>query len=310
MSVPGRFPAGGIENAYSEGRTIISYQRDRFVPTEELSLPYWDDVSGTLRGYRVFTACRTVREKIFRLEDHLRRLYDSAAGIHMVPPMGQDALRDILMEAVRLNRERDPHADLLLNVIFSGGLQGCTMKQSGAGAHLYIAAQPLITPDAECYEKGVALATFAYQRMYPAVKLLNYVGAIIAHQLVVPRHDAYDVVFVCPEDGNTILEGSTFTVFFVDSDGVILTPPLDGKILDSITRRVVIEILGGKPEFRLRETPVRMGEVASFREAFIASTTRNVLSVTRLNDLIIGNGTPGPVTRSVHDVFEAYLRSY
>jgi len=251
-----------------------------------------------------------VRGKIFRLEDHLQRLYDSAAGIHMRPPMRKETLQDILMRIVQLNMEAAPHAELLLNVIFSGGLQGCTMKQADGGAHLYIAAQPLITPDAECYERGVALATFAYQRMYPAVKLLNYVGAIIAHQIIVPQYNAYDVIFVCPEDGETILEGSTFTVFFVDSEGTIFTPPLDGRILDSITRRVVVEILSGKPQFRLRETPVRLGEVASFREAFLASTTRNVLSVTRLNDRVIGDGSPGPVTRAVHDVFEDYMKSY
>ena len=77
---------------HREERTIISYQRDRFVPTKELSLPYWDDVSGTLRGYRVFTACRTLRGKIFRVDDHVGRLYDSADGIHMIPPVSQDEL--------------------------------------------------------------------------------------------------------------------------------------------------------------------------------------------------------------------------
>ena len=228
----------------------------------------------------------------------------------MHPPMGKDALRDILEKAVRLNMEQSPDTDLLMNVIFSGGLEGSTMKPVDTGAHLYIAAQPLIVPDAECYAKGVALATFPYQRMYPAVKLLNYVGAIIAHQLVVPQYDAYDVVFVCPDDADTILEGSTFTVFFVDSEGTILTPPLDGRILDSITRRVVLEILKDRPEFQLRESPVRLEEITSFREAFLASTTRNVLSVTKLNDLVIGDGCPGPVTQAVHDVFEEYVNSY
>lgn len=228
----------------------------------------------------------------------------------MRPPMGKDALRDILRKLVQLNTGADPGSDMLLNVIFSGGLEGCTMKQAAGGAHLYIAAQPLIRPDAACYERGVALATFAYQRMYPAVKLLNYVGAIIAHQMIVPQYHAYDVIFVCPEDRETILEGSTFTIFFVDSEGTIRTPPLDGRILDSITRRVVVEILRDKPQFRLRETPVRLGEVPSFREAFLASTSRNVLSVTRVDDLVIGDGSPGPVTRAVHDVFEEYMNSY
>ena len=294
----------------TEERTIISYQRDRFVPTEELSLPYWDDVSGTLRGYRVFTACRTIRGSIFRLDDHVERLYDSATGIHMVPSVSRDELQRILMETVRRNREADQSVELLLNVIFSGGLEGCTMKQSGKGAHLYVAAQELVAPPASCYEKGVTLATFCYQRMLPSVKLLNYVGAIIGNQTVVPAYDAFDVVFVCPEDGKTILEGSTFTVFFVDSVGDIVTPPLDGRILDSITRRVVIEVLKPHKEFRLRERPVRVDELPTFREAFLASTTRNVLAITRLNDTMIGDGAPGPITEAVSTIFEEYLKTY
>lgn len=305
-----RLPYDETVNPHAEEAKIISYQRDGFVPTEDLSLPYWDDVSGTLRGYRVFTACRTVKGKIFRLEDHLDRLYDSATGIYMIPPVPKDELQRILMQTVRRNMEANPDVELLLNVIFSGGLEGCTMKQSGKGAHLYVAAQELVPPAAECYEKGVTLATFTYQRMLPSVKLLNYVGAIIGNQTVVPAYDAFDVVFVCPEDGQTILEGSTFTVFFVDSAGDIVTPPLDGRILDSITRRVVIEVLKPCAEFRLKERPVRIDEAPELREAFLASTTRNVLPVTSLNDIPIGDGKPGPVTDAVKKLFAAYLDTY
>jgi branched-subunit amino acid aminotransferase/4-amino-4-deoxychorismate lyase len=290
--------------------SILSFQRDRFVPTTELTFPYWDDVSGTLRGYRVFTACRTVHGKIFRLEDHLNRLYDSAASIHMVPPMSKDELRGVLTETVSKNMQVNDTTDLLMNVIFSGGLEGCSMKQSDSGAHLYVAAQNLVPPAAEYYEKGVTLATFSYQRMLPSVKLLNYVGAIIGNQTVVPEYDAFDAIFVCPEDGQTILEGSTFTVFFVDSSGDVVTPPLDGRILDSITRRVVIEILSPLSEFRIKEEPVFVNQMPEFREAFLASTTRNVVPVTHLNTLAIGSGNPGPVTRAVAGIFEKYLDSY
>ena len=163
------------------------------MPTEELVFPYWDDIGGTIRGYRVFTACRTVRGKVFRLEDHLDRLYDSASAIYMTPPMPRDDLRLLVNELVVKNRELDDREELLLDIVFSGGLQGATLKKAPSGAHLYIIAQPLVPPTPESYQTGVALATFAHQRMYADIKLLNYVGAVLAHQTVVPQHTAYDV---------------------------------------------------------------------------------------------------------------------
>ena len=289
---------------------IISYQRDRFVKTEELCLPFLDDVSGTIRGYRIFTACRTVGGKIFRLEDHLDRLYNSAASIHMKPPMGREELRILLQELIDRNIQQGVNCDLLIDVVFSGGLEGNSMRQSGRGAHLYIAVQEMVPPSRECYEKGVALATFAHMRMYPDVKLLNYMGAIMAHHTVVPLHNAYDVIFIYPPDGRTILEGTTFTVFFVNSKGELVTPPLDGRILDSVTRRVVFEVINRHKDIKILEEDVHLDELSQFSESFMVSTTRNVLPVTRIDDKIVGSGKPGPVTLKITDMVEEYISKF
>jgi branched-chain amino acid aminotransferase len=244
------------------------------------------------------------------LEDHLDRLYNSAAGIHMTPPMSRDRLRPLLVEIVEKNLQAGYSDPLLVDVLFSGGLEGSTMKKSASGAHLYVAVQKMEPPPPELYQNGVGLAAFTHQRMLPDVKLLNYVGAILAHQLVVPQHDAYDVVFLCPTDGRTILEGSTFTVFFVDAEGVIRTPPLDGRILDSVTRRVVLEIIAKEPRLSLKEAPIGVDAVSSFAEAFLVSTTRNVLPVVRIDGTMIGNGSPGPVTQQLMRAFDDYIDSY
>jgi branched-chain amino acid aminotransferase len=279
------------------------------VPTAELTFPFADDVSGTIRGYRVFTACRTVNGKIFREEDHLDRLYNSAKEIYMRPPLSRGSLKSLLQEVVEKNLRESAGSDLLIEIVFSGGLAGVTMKQSGKGAHLYVAVQPLSIPGPEHYRNGVTLATFPHQRMCPHVKLLNYVGAIIGHQTVVPEHDAYDVMFIDPGDRRTILEGSTFTVFFVDRNGVVVTPPLDGRILDSVTRRVVLEILAPGDRVELRARPVLLDELKDMTEAFIASTTRSILPVTKIDDLTIGSGNPGPKTDTVKEIFQDYMQS-
>ncbi|MFH0824118.1 MAG: aminotransferase class IV [Pseudomonadota bacterium] len=275
-----------------------------------MTLPFLDDISGTIRGYRIFTACRTVNGKIFRLEDHLERLYQSAASIYMKPPMEAVELAALLSDLTAANLNKYPGVDLLLDIVFSGGLLGSTMQQSGNGAHLYVAVQELVPPPPEAYSNGVALATFPHQRPWADVKLLNYVGAILAHQTVVPANDAWDALFVDPADGRTLLEGSTFTVFFVDARGEVVTPPLDGRILHSITRRVTFEILLGQEWPVLRESPVTIDMLPSFAEAFLCSTTRNILPLNRIDRHVIGNGSPGPVTKHIMKLFDEYIRSY
>jgi branched-chain amino acid aminotransferase len=267
-------------------------------------------VSGTIRGYRIFTACRTVNGKIFRLNDHLERLYSSSEKIHMKPPMERDQLIPLLGDVVRKNQELDPEANFFIQIIFSGGLDGDSMKQSGRGAHLYVAVNPLKTPSEAQISAGVALATFAHQRLYPGVKLMNYIGAIVAHQTVAREKEAMDVLFVDPSDHETILEGSTFTIFFVDRLGKLVTPALDGRILDSVTRRVVMEIAAQRSEFETIERDVGIGELPEMKEAFIASTTRSVLPVNRIDRQRIGTGAPGPVTSLLMNLFRDYLDNH
>ena len=228
----------------------------------------------------------------------------------MKPPLDGNALRELLVEVVGRNRRMGIKDDLLIDVIFSGGLVGNKMLQSDEGAYLYVAVQKMEPPPAEFYEKGICLATFPHLRICPDVKLLHYVGAILAHQTVVPTYGAQDVLFLHPHDQQTILEGSTFTIFFVNSDREILTPPLDGSILDSITRRVLLELLGTSDTFKVHERPVLLTQIQSFAESFIASTTRNVVPVTRINNAIIGNGRPGVVTQSVMNTLQSYIASY
>ncbi|MGO8820002.1 MAG: aminotransferase class IV [Desulfomonilaceae bacterium] len=277
--------------------------------SEDLVFPYCDDISGTLRGYRIFTACGTVNGRIFRLEDHLNRLYDSAAQIYMQPPCSRAELTQILLDLVERNK-RVSSENQIIDIIFSGGLQGETMKQSGRGAHLYIVAQPMVTPPKEFYDNGVTLATFSHQRMLPGVKLLNYIGAVIAHQTVVPKYNAYDTLFICPRDNKSILEGSTFSVFFVLRGAEIVTPPMDGRILDSVTRRVILELLNLSKEITITEKPVTLDQFPDFEEAFLASTTRNVLPMVKLDDRVVGSGRPGPVTKKVMNILDEYVRSY
>ncbi len=278
--------------------------------TEKLTMPFWDDMSGVVRGYRIFTACRTINGKIFRLEDHLDRLYSSSNRIFMKPPMERDRITGLLQEVIDRNISVHPGTDFLVQIIFSGGLEGDSMKQSGKGAHLYIAVKNLNTPTKEQIQKGVALATFPHQRMYPGVKLMNYIGAIVAYHTTVVEHNAIDTLFLDPLDNSTILEGSTFSIFFVNKTGELITPPLDGRILDSVTRRVVLELSSNMPELSVHEDTIKISDLPEMEESFIASTTRSVLPVQRIDNQVIASGAPGPITKNLSNVFNEYMNHY
>ncbi len=275
-----------------------------------MALPFIDDIGGTIRGYRIFTACRTANGKLFRLEDHLDRLYQSAAAIYMPPPMERDHLAALLVEIVKKNLEENSCQDLVLDIIFSGGLKGASMKPSGKRAHLYVAVTEMIPPSPEYYGNGVGLATYIHQRVCPEVKLLNYIGAVLAHHTVVPQFDAFEALFLSPPDGAKVLEGSTFAIFFVNKKGELVTPPLDGTILDSVTRRVLLQLLSTRKDIQAREEVIPAKDIFSFPESFLISTTRNVLPVTRIDGRVIGDGKPGPVTKTIMRLLEDYVRSY
>ncbi len=83
----------------------------------------------------------------------------------MQPPMPRERLRELMAEIVGKNLQISDGKDLLIDIVFSGGLEAETMKQSGTGAHLYVSVQVLVQPRPELYETGVALASFPFQRM-------------------------------------------------------------------------------------------------------------------------------------------------
>src|SRR3989338_10127060 len=174
---------------------MLSYSNGTYVPTQELALPVASDPIGTFRGYRIFTAARTVRGKVFQLDDHLNRIFNSAAALYMELPHTKDELQRIVEETVSNNWE-ESGGDLLVEIMLSGGKAALKRIAPAGMADLYVIIFPLKLPPHEWYTNGVTLATFPFQRQFPEVKLLNYVGGVIAHQTVVKKFRADEALFV------------------------------------------------------------------------------------------------------------------
>ena len=288
-------------------KPIFSYANGEFVPSNDLSINVSRDMLGTFRGYRIFTSCRTLNNGIvFRLENHIERLIHSANILKMKLPHEAPALREIILRLVNKNSST---GDMLLQIMYSGGSPKPGTMVPNEPAHLYILASPLKSAPDIWYKDGISLASFIHQREWPEVKLLSYIGAMVANQTVVQHHNADDALFVSPLDNDTILEGTTFSIFAVDKCDHVFTPPLDGKILDGITRKVILD-LARTNHIQVAEQPIKLTTLHKIKEMFFASSTRNVVPVVRVDNQIIGNGRPGQLTSRMGALMQSYQESY
>jgi branched-subunit amino acid aminotransferase/4-amino-4-deoxychorismate lyase len=288
-------------------KTIYSYANGEYLLTDKVSINVSQDMLGTFRGYRIFTACRTLNNgNVFHLDDHIERLFYSAKIINMQLPHNPTALKEIILRLVKKNVAA---GDILLQIMYSGGAPTSGTLVPKGPAHLYILAFPLTIPSDKWYQNGITLASFVYQRQWPEVKLLSYVGGVVASQTVVKNYKADDALFVSPLDNQTILEGTTFSIFCVNEDDHLLTPPLDGRILDGITRKILID-LAQSNNLQLSETTITLNMLAEMKELFFVSSTKNIVPIIRVDRQLIGNGKPGQLTNYMGKLLNSYQKSY
>jgi branched-subunit amino acid aminotransferase/4-amino-4-deoxychorismate lyase len=253
-------------------KPIYSYDNGKFVLTNDLTINVSQDMLGTFRGYRIFTSCRTLNKgNVFRLDNHIERLLSSAQKLEMQLPHNAKKLREIILGLVTKNSLA---GDMLLQIMYSGGSPKPGTMVPNQPAHLYILASPLTPPPDLWYQDGISLASFVYQREWPEVKLLSYIGAVV-----------------------------------VDQHNHLLTPPLDGTILDGITRKVILDLAQAN-DIQVSEKPIMLSNLSAIKEMFFASSTRNVVPVVRVDKQIIGNGKPGYLTNHMGLLMKSYQDSY
>ncbi|HEV2812599.1 MAG TPA: aminotransferase class IV [Solirubrobacteraceae bacterium] len=225
-------------------------------------LPVTDE--GLLRGDGVFEVMRLYGGRPYALDEHLARMEGSAERLRL--PLDVDAIRadvDALLAAA------DP-GDARLRVLVT------------RGGHRVLLIEEQTEPEPSI---SLAVVEFAPPRLLDQIKSLSYAANMLATRLAKERgHD--EALLVTPH--GRVLEGPTSSFFYV-LDGRLWTPPIDDHILESITRRHVIELTGAQERVTARD------EIRSMTEAFLASTTREVQAVHAIEDHELERG--GPLTR-------------
>jgi branched-chain amino acid aminotransferase len=231
-------------------------------PAEQARIAVTDE--GLTRGDGGFEVLRLYGGRPFALDEHMARLANTCAGLRLA--FEEDVLR---AEIAALLEEAGPVESLLRVVLTRGGRRILTIEP--------------LPPRPETAR--VATVTYAPTRVLDGLKTLSYAANMLAGRLA--RERGFDeALFVTPH--GRVLEGPTWTFFWV-ADGALLTPPLEDRILASITRAYLIE------ECDAREEPCTLEDLAAAEEAFIASTVREVMPISVVDEFALP-AAPGPVT--------------
>ena len=283
----------------------IYYVNGAFVPASQATVAAGD--LGLVRGYGVFDVLRTYARQPFALRRHLERLERSAQQIDLPLPGSLERLEELVCETLARNAAVEPERDVTVRLIVTGGSSAGFLLPDGAPSLLILVA-PVREIPAERYTEGAALITADIPRFMPSVKSINYIPAILGQQRA-RAAGAVEALYCTPQgaDGSaddSVISECTTANFFVVADGRLITP--DQDVLAGITRNVTLELAADVTEVVLR--PIRYGELRSVDEAFITSTTKEIMPIVRVDNITIGSGRPGPLTARLRDLFQAYTR--
>lgn len=265
-----------------------------FYPEPDAKVSVFDH--GLLYGDGIFEGIRFYNGRVFKLDEHLDRLWDSARAIALTIPMTLDEMREATLETIRRNGLRDGYIRLL--VTRGKGNLGLSPDRCPKASVIIIAATIQLYPP-EAYERGMTVVTCATRRaspaaLSPAVKSLNYLNNIMAK--VEANLAKADEGLMLNEQGY-VAECTGDNVFIVKR-GEIYTPPIYAGSLRGITWQAVLDIAA---EFGLK---VNVQELTRYDlytadEFFLTGTAAEVIAAVKLDNRLIGDGKPGPVTNRI-----------
>jgi len=268
-----------------------TYVDGRFVPKEEASVSVYDH--GFLYGDGVFEGIRVYGGRVFKLDEHVRRLYESAKSILLEIPIPPEEMKRLILEAVRRNGLQDAYVRPI--VTRGRGDLGIDPRKCGRPTVVVIVDQIQLYPE-RAYREGLRMITATHRKspsdsLNPRIKSLNYLNQILARleanlagadEALMLNHEGY----VC--------ECSADNVFVVRS-GEVWTPPAHLGILRGVTRDAVLEIARdlGIPAF---ERTFTLHDVYTADEVFLTGTGAEIGPVVWVDGRVIGSGKPGPLT--------------
>jgi branched-chain amino acid aminotransferase len=260
---------------------------------------------GLLYGDGVFEGIRVYSGKVFRLREHIDRLYESARHIWLEIPLRRDQMIKAVEDTVRVNDKRDGYIRLI--VTRGAGSLGLDPRKTTDPQVIIIVDDIALYP-AEVYESGLEVVTAATIRNHPnalnpRIKSLNYLNNILA-KIEAIRAGCLEAIMLNP---NGEVAECTGDNIFVVKKGELRTPPPHAGILEGITRGAVLE-LARKANIPTHEMSLTRHDIYAADECFLTGTAAEVIAVVKCDGRVIGTGKPGPVTKQLREAFHRLAR--
>lgn len=261
---------------------------------------------GLLYGDGVFEGIRSYAGKVFRLEEHLDRLWESAKAIWLEIPMTKEAMAKAVVDTLAANGITDGYIRLL--VTRGVGSLGLDPNKCATPSVVIITDSIALYPE-ELYQKGLEIITSSVPRVPPAalsprIKSMNYLNNILA-KIEAIRSGCVEAMML--NHKGEVAECTGDNIFLVRK-GRIMTPPIDAGILEGITRNAVIE-LARSLGYEVDEVTLTRHDVYVADECFLTGTAAEVIPVVRVDGRWIGDGKPGVVSKRLKEEFHRLARS-
>ena len=251
-----------------------------------------------LRGYGIFDYFLAREGHPLFLDDYLNRFYRSAAELYLEIPFDKATLRQHIYDLLAANEVQEAGIRLVLTGGYSP--DGYTP----VSPNLLIMMYDLPASAWEFSAQGIKIITHPFQRELPEVKTINYSTGIRMLKTIKER-GASDLIYV--DKGEWIRESARSNFFLVLNDDRIVTA--DEKILWGITRRQVIDA-AREAGYTVEERPIHLSELAEAKEAFFTSTIKGVMAIGQIDELVLGDGNIGKVTKVLQDLFVEKVKGY
>ncbi|WP_127529560.1 branched-chain-amino-acid transaminase [Paenibacillus kobensis] len=279
------------------------FMNDEYVREEDAKVSIYDH--GFLFGDGVFEGIRAYNGNVFRLKEHIDRLFDSAKSLLMPVPYTAEEIEKIVEETLKKNNLETAYIRIILTRGEGGGFSLdpfiCKSPQ------FIVITVPFEAFSERFYRSGIEIITVPTRRnrsdvLSPQVKSLNYLNNIMVK---------IEAITAGVQDGlmlNTegyVAEGTTQNIFYLKK-GVFYTPPCSQGALEGITRNAVME-LAHKLGFQVVERSVTRHDIYTADEVFMTGTAAEIIAVVKVDGRVIGDGKPGVQTKQLYEKYKLFV---
>lgn len=276
----------------------IIYLNGSYVAKEDAVISIYDH--GFLYGDGVFEGIRAYEGNVYKLTEHVNRLYESAHSIMLEIPHKKEEMAEIIIETIRKNKLESAY----IRVVVSRGVGDLGLDpRNCATPTVIVIAEELAIYANDLYEKGLKLASVGYRRsspdvLNPQIKSLNYLNNILVKLSSIQSNA--DEALILNNQG-FVTEGSADNIFIV-KNSVIKTPPIYLGALEGITRNAIIDI-AKEQGYVVEEVPFTLHDVYTADEVFLTGTAAEVIPVVAVDNRKIGSGYPDVITKDLLHAF-------